>query len=229
MVYLLRLLEASRRYHPGLIAKLSTRRIFAYVNIPYRIKSYEDILKDPRKTIEFDFSLDQEIKKKVSIIGADGILVQDENGEIYHVNLIEKLLVILLAKLSNYIPEAGIWMNTQRPEWNDANNALVGYGTSVVTLCYLRRFLAFCKDLFKEIEKYEISVSSEVREFFQDIYNALKRHLNLLGKPISDKNRKRVLDDLGKAGSRYRSRIYAESFSGAQATLSIEELSLIHI
>ncbi len=32
-------------------------------------------------------------------------------------------------------------MNTRRPEWNDANNALVGYGLSMVTLCYLRRFL----------------------------------------------------------------------------------------
>ena len=35
----------------------------------------------------------------------------------------------------------GIWMNTQRPEWNDANNALVGHGISVVTLGYLRRTL----------------------------------------------------------------------------------------
>lgn len=224
VIYLLRLLEASRRYHPGLIAKLSTRRLFAYANIPYRIKPYEDMLKDPRKTIEFDFTLNQEIQKKVSMIGADGKLVQDENGEIYHVNLIEKLLVILLAKLSNYVPEAGIWMNTQRPEWNDANNALVGYGVSVVTLCYLRRFLAFCKDLFREIEEREISISLEVGEFFRDIYDALKRHLNLLGKPMSDKDRKRVLDDLGKAGSRYRSRIYAKGFSGAQTTLSIDEL-----
>jgi hypothetical protein len=30
--------------------------------------------------------------------------------------------------MSNLIPEGGIWMNTQRPEWNDANNALVGNG-----------------------------------------------------------------------------------------------------
>ena len=35
------------------------------------------------------------------------------------------LLVLLLARFFNYIPEAGLWMNTQRPEWNDANNALV--------------------------------------------------------------------------------------------------------
>ena len=38
-------------------------------------------------------------------------------------------------------------MNTQRPEWNDANNALAGGGVSVVTLCYLRRYLAFLADM----------------------------------------------------------------------------------
>jgi hypothetical protein len=37
-------------------------------------------------------------------------------------------------------------MNTQRPEWNDANNALVGKGLSVVTVAYLRRFIAFWQE-----------------------------------------------------------------------------------
>ena len=34
-------------------------------------------------------------------------------------------------------------MNTQRPEWNDANNALVGKGLSVVTVAYLYRFVTY--------------------------------------------------------------------------------------
>jgi hypothetical protein len=46
----------------------------------------------------------------------------------YQSSLAEKLLTLLLAKLVNFVPEGGIWMNTQRPEWNDANNALVGKG-----------------------------------------------------------------------------------------------------
>ena len=45
--------------------------------------------------------------------------------------------------MSNFIPEGGIWMNTQRPEWNDANNALVGNGVSMVTLYYLEKILKF--------------------------------------------------------------------------------------
>ncbi|MBQ0767928.1 MAG: DUF21 domain-containing protein, partial [Bizionia sp.] len=60
----------------------------------------------------------------------------------------KKLLATILAKVSNFIPEAGIWMNTQRPEWNDANNALVGNGVSMATLSYLRRFLNFFNKIY---------------------------------------------------------------------------------
>ena len=75
-------------------------------------------------------------------------ILWDKSGEIYHVNLAEKILVAVFVKFSNFIPEAGIWMNTQRPEWNDANNALVGNGASMVTLYYLRRYINFCIALF---------------------------------------------------------------------------------
>lgn len=115
-------------------------------------------------------------------------------------------------------------MNTQRPEWNDANNALVGYGVSMVTLYYLRRFLAFCRDLFEAAETRTIEVSSEVAEMFRCVVGTLKRHLHLLNEPISDHDRKTVLDSLGRAGSRYRTKIYAEGFSGNRTILSVEEL-----
>jgi hypothetical protein len=55
----------------------------------------------------------------------------------------EKLAIILLAKAGSLVPGGGLWLHTQRPEWNDANNALAGNGLSVVTLAYLRRFLTF--------------------------------------------------------------------------------------
>ena len=53
------------------------------------------------------------------------------------------MLATVLAKMSNFIPEGGIWMNTQRPEWNDANNALVGNGVSMVTLILPKTVLKF--------------------------------------------------------------------------------------
>ena len=83
------------------------------------------------------------IEQRVADKGADGKLMLDANGEVYQVNLFEKLLVTLLSKLGNFVMDGGIWLNTQRPEWNDANNALVGHGLSMVTLYYMRRYVDF--------------------------------------------------------------------------------------
>ena len=97
-------------------------------------------------TIPMKKSLRKEEKK----LGIDGSLLHNKNSEIHHVNFIEKILATLLSKVSNFVPEGGIWMNTQRPEWNDANNALVGNGISMVTLYYLRRFVKFFNSLLEK-------------------------------------------------------------------------------
>jgi hypothetical protein len=222
--YLLKLLELSARYHPGTLAGLLTRRVFTYANVPYRIKPYISLLQDPRNTIEFDAALDREIHQRVAAMGADGKALPGSDGTPYRANLAEKLLILVLARLFNFIPEAGLWMNTQRPEWNDANNALVGPGVSMVTLCYLRRFLSLCRDIFGAAGTHAIEVSSEVAEAFQRVTEALKHSVSLLGVPVSDRDRKMVLDSLGIAGSDYRSKLYAHGFSGCQASLSAAEL-----
>ena len=139
IIYLVKLMEISSRYHPGKLCQLLSKRIFCYVNVPYRLKKYASLVNDPYKTITFDFDSHRQIEEEVASFGSDRKLIHSPRGEIFHVTLNEKLLVFLLAKLVNFVPEGGIWMNTQRPEWNDANNALVGKGLSVVTLCYLRR------------------------------------------------------------------------------------------
>ncbi|MEO1096472.1 MAG: hypothetical protein AAFX57_01800, partial [Bacteroidota bacterium] len=143
IIYLLKFLEFTENHSPGQLADYFDKELFVYANVPYKIKSYEDILKNPKDTIDFDFEADTKIAKRWPSLGADSALLQDKNGNTIYVTFIEKALATVLAKVSNFIPEGGIWMNTQRPEWNDANNALVGNGVSVVTLCYLRRFLKF--------------------------------------------------------------------------------------
>ncbi|MFN2145081.1 MAG: hypothetical protein ACK2T7_06990, partial [Anaerolineales bacterium] len=147
IIYLQKLLEISARYHPGKLGALLSRRIFSYVNVPYRQKEYSSLVRDPRKTINFDLDAHRQTEELVSRTGSDGKLVRGPKGGIFHVTLTEKLLVSLLAKLVNFVPEGGIWMNTQRPEWNDANNALVGKGVSVVTTAYLYRFVKFLQQL----------------------------------------------------------------------------------
>ncbi len=226
VIYLLKLLEKSAAYHPQALPHLLTRRVFTYANVPYRIKPYERLLQNPRNTIEFDTALDRQIQQRVAALGSDGKSLLQKDGLLKHANLTEKLLVLLLAKLSNYIPEAGIWMNTQRPDWNDANNALVGYGVSMVTLYYLRRFLVFCRKLFAAAKTPAIEVSWEVAELFQRMVEALRKHLPLLQGPISDPDRKTVLDELGRAGSDYRTRIYAGGFCGDQTPIAAVDLCL---
>jgi len=72
------------------------------------------LLKNPKDTIDFDDDLDHKIKKGWKDLGADSVLHTDVNGNIHHVNFIEKILATALAKMSNFIPEGGIWMNTQK-------------------------------------------------------------------------------------------------------------------
>jgi len=215
VIYLLKLLEESARYHPSALAGLLTRRVFTYANVPYRIKPYEDLLKDPHNTVDFDAELNREIEARVKETGADGKFLRDANGGMTHVNLTEKLLVLMLARLVNYIPGAGIWMNTQRPEWNDANNALVGYGVSMVTLYYLRRFLSFCTDLFAEKGDAGTEISSEVATLLDEVTSALESGIS---------NRRAMLDALGGAGGRYRSEVYANGFSGEQEFIRFQTL-----
>jgi len=224
IIYLLKFLEFLENHDPGKLESFFDKEFFVYANVPYKIKSYQDILKNPKDTIEFDEKLDSKIHQQWSMLGADSALLRDEKEAIIQVNLIEKFLATVLAKMSNYIPEGGIWMNTQRPEWNDANNALVGYGVSMVTLCYLRRFLKFIERIFLATDVAEVRVSAELRDFFKGVESTLDQHQHLLSGKINDKDRKVVLDGLGKAGSKYRMHIYHNGFEGDKQALSINDL-----
>ena len=224
IIYLQKFLELSNEFHPGKLDELLQKEIFAYANIPYRIKPYSEIVKNPKDTIVFDFPLNDKIKELTRKTGADGALLRSKEDQIYRVNLTEKILVTLLAKLSNFIPEAGIWLNTQRPEWNDANNALVGNGVSMVTLYYLRRFLKFWSERFNESGSMEIVVSEEVETLFNSIFTLFAENTALLETGFSNAERRRFTDRLGEAGSNYRSSIYEKSFSGVKKPVQVKAL-----
>lgn len=158
-------------------------------------------------------------------MGADGKLIFDANNNVYQVNLLEKLLVPLLSKLGNLVIDGGIWMNTQRPEWNDANNALVGQGLSMVTLYYLRRYIRFLQQLLAA-ESAQFTLSQEVDQWLNDTAVALRKVRPKLGaKPISATDRYASLAELGQASSRYRETVYQqESFAG-KATTPLEHIT----
>ena len=68
--------------------------LFVYANVPYKIKDYQSIVKNPKDTIEFDEELDREIRKKREQIGADGALLYNQNAEVQKVNFVEKILAL---------------------------------------------------------------------------------------------------------------------------------------
>lgn len=225
IIYLLKFLEFAENHYPNKLAHYFDLELFVYANVPYKIKSYADILKNPKDTIDFDHKLNQKINRQKVILGADGALLHAQTQGIYKVNLTEKLLATVLAKLSNFIPEAGIWLNTQRPEWNDANNALVGNGVSMVTLYYLQRFLYFLEEIVENTSVENFAVSEEMVVFFKEIVLTFEKNKHLLSGKISDADRKNVVDGLGLSGSHYRTTIYKKGFSGNKSTLSKNELS----
>ena len=223
VIYLLKLLETSHRFHPGALAGLLYRRVFTYANVPYRIKSYSEMLADPHSTITFDPEAHQAALDLAASLGADGLAVMDAQGPV-RANLAEKILLVALTKLTNFIPEAGIWMNTQRPEWNDANNALVGYGVSMVTLYYLRRYLTFCQALFQEAASGDPMVARSIAGLLERVHGILGDEADLAGRAVTGQERKRMLDALGKAGTEYREQVYARGFTGALVPVPVARL-----
>ncbi|MGB5351475.1 MAG: hypothetical protein WBN10_17850 [Polyangiales bacterium] len=173
------------------------------------------MLEDAKSTVVYDGEAAERIEQRVADKGADGKLMLDADGEVYQVNLFEKLLVTLLSKLGNFVIDGGIWLNTQRPEWNDANNALVGHGLSMVTLYYMRRYVDFLQRLLAH-ESGSLTMSREVSEWLSETAAALSDvRPQLEGRAVSAETRYRLLATLGESASRYRQTIYrSKTFSG---------------
>jgi len=227
IIYLLRLLDATDEYLPGMIEQLLPDARFAYADVPYRIAPYEEILDDPKATIEYDEDAASAIAARVESVGSDGRLVWSD-GAVYHVTLIEKLVVPALAKLSNFVPGGGIWMNTQRPEWNDANNALVGHGLSMVTLYQLRAYLDHLRRLVAAVD-IEVDMSREVADWLGATTEILATDPTHPSGEAPDRERKKLMDALGTAFSDYRSRIYADGFTGTTPVAVVDVATLCNV
>lgn len=214
IIYLLKLLEWNARFHPEASRELLRKRVFVHAEVPYRIREYAAIKANPRETIDFDWNLAKRIEERVEVLGADGKLLRNQNDHIHHVTLVEKLLTLSLAKLSNFVPDGGIWLNTQRPEWNDANNALVGNGLSMVTTCYLHRWFEFLEGWLSDDAAESYPVSSEVADFFGEIHRILQEHRPDLEGGFTPRSRQDMVEALSLAGSAYRNALYEQGPSG---------------
>ncbi|MBI2511959.1 MAG: hypothetical protein HYV96_08270 [Opitutae bacterium] len=219
VIYLQKLLEWSGRYHPGRLHAALREARYAYANVPYRLANYADTRRDPRVTIQFESEKHRAIVAREAEAGTDARLIAGADGRVLHVNLTEKLLLLALTRMTNFVAGGGIWMNTQRPEWNDANNALVGYGVSFVTLAYLRRMLAHVQgELLSALGSESVAISSRVLDLLRGVHAALDAHRAMLASPaIAPAQRRSLLDALATAGSDYREAVYRSGFGAAQS------------
>lgn len=224
IVYLFRLFA---RYHETFPeqcrADLVTRRC-VYTDVPYRLQGYAEMLANPCETVVFDRHRDRQLADRCQTEGSDAVLARDHPGNIHRVTLFEKLVLTALVKVANYIPDAGIWLNTQRPEWNDALNAIVGKSASVVTACHLKLYLECLRDVVAQSGCETWTLSREVAEFLLEVRavfterasDRLTRHC-----PVA---RRTTMDALQRAAETYRQSVY-RGFSGRFVEVSTETLN----
>ena len=213
VIYLQKLLELySNLNRTELLGELDMA-LYSSSNIPYRLKSYRDICADPRNSLVFDQKLSDLLFAKSNAEGSDKKLVQDEDGEVALVSFTAKIMQIVIAKAANLVPGGGIWMNTQRPEWNDANNALAGWGLSVVTLCYLRRMLAFLIQLYSDAPQENFTLPHSTAKCLLGLGELYAKNAD--GKCIhDDSTRKAFTDKAGLLFQEQRESLYAEGYIG---------------
>lgn len=229
IIYLQKLLELYHNLNPGELSKKLNYAVYTTSNVPYRLKTYTTLIRDPRNSLYFDNNLSERLILEAKAHGSDKKLVQANSGEPALVSLAVKLLQIIIAKASNLVPEGGIWMNTQRPEWNDANNALAGWGLSVVTAGYVHRMLSFLIPVFEQSSDTHIVLPASQAECLSELltiyagYNAAPA--------VNAVARKQFIDMLGIAFQTERETLYREGYGTRTVSVSKDEIvrTLSHI
>ncbi len=229
IIYLSRLIELSYKHNPKALIATINKKQYAFANVPYRIRSYQEIVADPKNSIRFDDDLHKHIFDLIPTYGQDARLVLNKHNQVHLTTFTDKIFITLLTKFTNFIPEAGVWMNTLRPEWNDANNALVGYGASMVTLYYMRRFMMVLVRLYVDANEAgvkEVVISKEVVDFMEGVYEVLAKAHNYLWLGFGPNIRKQYTDAMQRVAERYRETVY-NGFSGK--TEKIETMALMNV
>jgi hypothetical protein len=210
VIYLLRILELAQATQPTLISYLWNRAIFSFADVPYRLKCFADQIADPKHTIFFDAQANEHAHARAQRIGTDGLMVCNSDDQPVLATFAEKLAIILIAKAASLVPGGGIWLHTQRPEWNDANNALVGNGVSVVTLAQLRRLLVWmaslpCLDQAFESSEATLSALVRLEQLFNNASSAVvvdplarRGFVNQLGQVLDNWQRQAYLGADGR-------------------------------
>ncbi|MCM8791804.1 MAG: cellobiose phosphorylase [Candidatus Omnitrophica bacterium] len=101
-------------------------------------------------------------------------------GKIYQTTLINKLLCLVVNKLSSLDPAGiGIEMEADKPNWFDALNGLPHLlGSSICETFELKRLIIFIKNVIEKTKIDRISITEEIYNFLSELNNLLKGWIN---------------------------------------------------
>jgi hypothetical protein len=216
IIYLLKFLELKEKLTPGGgLGDLNDRR-YVFADVPYILDGWEEILDDPRDTVVFDVERHRALLERKKKIGGDGLLLRDPSGEIVRATMVEKLLIPFLAKLGQLIPDGGVWMCNQKPEWNDANNALAGNGLSVVTTGYLLRYVRFLSRMSRGLEDRDFEISRALRQALDSVVRGMGDSRWVSAEGMTAEDRFELAEKNGRAVEAYRKA--AKTDEGRQRT-----------
>lgn len=223
IIYLQKLLEQWNSIDREKLVSSLNEKLYTSSNVPYRLKSYREICRNPRSSILFDKKLSDSLIAQSQEFGSDRKLFCGADGQPQLVSFTSKLMQIVISKAANLIPGGGIWMNTQRPEWNDANNALAGYGLSVVTVCYFYRMLKFLEQLYESSAEGQFSIPVSQASCLRQL---LKLYQNGgFEKAVTDsRERKSFADSAGILFEQERESLYRNGAGEEHDSVSRQEI-----
>jgi hypothetical protein len=99
-------------------------------------------------------------------------------GKIYQTTLINKLLCLLVNKLSSLDPfGCGLEMEADKPNWYDALNGLPGlFGSSLCETFQLKRLILFIRGALNQSGTEKISLTEEVYDFLNALDQLMKEY-----------------------------------------------------
>ena len=213
IIYLVRLIEGLNKYSPKRFDRLVREVGYSYSDVPYEIVCFDDMVKNPKQTVKYNYDKNSRIDIEAEKYGTDRKLVNCD-GEVYYTSFAEKYLLLAMTKMTNHAVGGGIWMNTQRPEWNDANNAIVGYGLSVVTACQLKRYLSMGCEIFSHYRKEKFEMSVEAAEWLDKLIKLLDSYQkNIDEDMVDDVLRFKMLKEQAQLFDAYKAKVYKSGFS----------------
>ncbi len=186
-----------------------------YVLINSHVRQYGAVVEDEEKECLIHSRKHQAYK----------VRTKHGRGNVYHTNLLVKLLNLSLNKIASLDPfGTGIEMEANKPGWCDSLNNMPGvFGSSVSETAELKRLISFINSALKTLkldESFKLKVPLEMAQFFQEILHQLK-----IGLSSSSRKKEFIYWDRATTiKEQYRAKVWP-GFKGEERLLSLKKIS----